>query len=32
VRQQIVGGRLKVEPIFDAARVRTLVTSQLKPH
>lgn len=30
VRQQIVSGRLKVEPIFDAARVRTLVTSQLK--
>ncbi len=31
VRQQIVSGRLAVEPIFDAARVRTLVTSQLKP-
>jgi basic membrane protein A and related proteins len=32
VRQQIVNGRLKVEPIFDAERVRVLMTSQLKPH
>jgi basic membrane protein A and related proteins len=32
VRQQIVNGRLKVEPIFDAERVRALMTSQLKPH
>jgi len=32
VRQQIASGRFKVEPIFDAARVRALVTSQLKPH
>ena len=31
VRADIVSGRLKIEPIFDAARVRTLVSSQLKP-
>jgi simple sugar transport system substrate-binding protein len=30
VRLQIVTGKLAVEPIFDAARVRALVTSQIK--
>jgi simple sugar transport system substrate-binding protein len=33
VRTEIVSGRLKIEPIFEAARLRTLVSSQLPlPH
>jgi basic membrane protein A len=31
VRAEIVSGRLKIEPIFEASRVRSLVGSQLAP-
>ena len=30
-RQQIVGGKLKIEPIWDAAKVRALMTSVAAP-
>ena len=31
VRQQIIDGRLKIEPIFDAVKVRALMTSVAAP-
>jgi basic membrane protein A len=31
VRQQIIDGRLKIEPTFDAAKVRALMNSVAAP-